>query len=89
MPCGQEVDLLYVRTSCHSYLCNHEIHVLLDEDIKLPLEDALDLVLALAAQVRGGLGDPARHHRVTLIGHLPGQVTGGLVDLCALVSIKY
>ena len=64
-----------------THLCNQEVHILLNKDIDLLLEDGLDLLLALAAQVRGGLRDPPSHQGVPLVGHFPGQVAGGLVDL--------
>lgn len=70
------------------YLCNQEVHVLLDKDVDLFLEDGLHVVLALAAEVSGGLRDSSRHQSTTFIGHLPGQVTSSLVDLLPLKSGK-
>lgn len=57
-----------------------------DKHVQLLLEDGLDLGVALAAQVGGGLGDAPCHQSTPLVGHLPGQVAGGLVDLLSLWS---
>lgn len=74
----------YVTLSLLPYLSDHEVHVLLHEDVQLFLEDGLHLGLTLAAQVGGGLGDSARHQGISLIGHLSGEVTGSFVHLGAL-----
>lgn len=73
-----------MRSEVTTYLCDQEVHIFLDEDLDLFHEDGLDLILALAAQVGGRLRDSARHQRISLIGHLPGQVTSCLVDLLPL-----
>lgn len=72
------------RASRTAYLRDEEVHVLLDEHIQLLLEDGLDVGFALAAQVGRGLRDPPGHQGVALVGHLPGQVAGCLVDLRSL-----
>lgn len=59
---------------------------MLDKHVQLLLEDGLNLGVALAAQVGGGLGDTSCHQSTPLVGHLPGQVAGGLVDLLSLWS---
>lgn len=65
-------------------LCNQEVHIFRDKDINLLLEDGLDIILTLAAEVRRGLRDSSCHQSITLIGHLPGQVTSCLVYLLPL-----
>lgn len=70
------------------YLCNQEVHIFLDKDVNLFLKDGLDLVLTLAAEVRGSLGDSTCHQSVTLTGHLPGQVTSCLIYLLTLKRVK-
>ena len=71
-------------TAFTTYLSNQEVHIFLDKDINLFLEDGLDVILTLAAEVRGGLRDSSGHQGITLIGHLPGQVTRCFVDLLPL-----
>lgn len=71
-----------------SHLGDQEVHVLLDEDVDLLLEDLLDLVFALAAEVGGCLRDSARHQSIALIGYFSGQIAGGLVDLLALRTVS-
>lgn len=61
---------------------------MLDKHVQLLLEDGFDLSFALAAQVGGGLGDAPCHQSTPLVGHLPGQVAGGFVDLLSLWSRK-
>lgn len=71
-----------------TYLCNQEVHVFLDKDIQLLLKGGLDVVLTLAAEVRGSLRDPSCHQTITFIGHLSGQVTCCLVYLLPLQCKK-
>lgn len=71
-----------------TYLCDEEVHVMLGKHVQLLLEDGLHLCVALAAQVGGGLGDTPCHQSTPLVGHLPGQLAGGLVDLLSLRSRK-
>ncbi len=66
------------------HLCNQEVHIFLDKDVNLLLKNGLDIVLTLAAEVRGGLRDSSCHQTITLIGHLPGQVTSCFVYLLPL-----
>lgn len=77
---------LLILNYWRSNLGNQEIHILLNEDVHLLLEDGLHFGLALATQVRGCLRDTASHQGVTLVGNLPGQVAGGLVNLLTLWS---
>lgn len=67
-----------------AYLCNQEVDIFLDKDIDLFHEDGLDLLLGLAAEVCRGLRDSTCHQSITLIGHLPGQVTSRFVYLASL-----
>lgn len=71
-----------------TYLCDEEVHVILDKHLQLLLEDVLDLGVTLAAQVGGGLGDAPCHQSTPLVGHLPGQFAGSLVDLRSLWDKK-
>lgn len=67
------------------YLSDEEVHVLLDEDVQLFLESGLHLLLALAAEVGRSLGHSSRNQSVALVGDLPGQIAGGLIDLSSLM----
>lgn len=69
-------------------LCNEEVHILFHKNVGLFLKDGLDFRLAFAAQVRRRLTNTASNQRVSLVGHLPGEVTGSLIDLLALESSK-
>lgn len=66
------------------YLSNQEVHVFLDEDIQLFLQDGLHLCLTLAAQVGWSLTHSSGNQGVALIGNLASQIAGGLVDLSSL-----
>ena len=54
------------------YLSNQEVHIILDEDIQLLLEDGLHLRLALTAQVGGCLGHAPCHQGIPLFASFPG-----------------
>lgn len=66
------------------YLSDQEVHVLLHEHIQLFLEDVLHVDLTLAAEVGRSLRHSAGNQGVALVGHLAGQIAGGLVDLGTL-----
>lgn len=66
------------------YLSNQEVHVLLHKHIQLSLEGVLHFFLTLTAQVRWCLTHSAGNQGIALIGNLPGQIAGGLVDLSSL-----
>ncbi len=66
--------------SC-SYLHYKEINVLLEEVIHLFLKDGLDLSLTVNLHITGSLRHTPSDQCITLIGYLPGQVTGCFIDL--------
>lgn len=66
---------------CRSYLRYKEINVLLEEVIHLFLEDGLHFSLIVGLHVAGSLRHGPTNQCTTLIGDLPGQVTGCLIDL--------
>ena len=66
---------------CGSYFYYEEINVLLEEVIHLFLKDGLDFSLTVARHITWRLRHTPGNQCTTFICHLPGQVTGCLIDL--------
>lgn len=73
-----------IPMGCCSYLHDKEINVLFEEVIHLLLKDGLNLSLTVTLCITWSLRDAPSDQCVTLIGYLPGQVTGCFIDLGTL-----